>query len=443
MIGGGLAGLASACALLDHGYRVTLVEKRPFLGGRAFSFRDPEAGQEVDNGQHVFLGCCSAYIGFLDRLGVLDRTSRQGRLRVPVLHPDGRLGVIGACTWLPAPMHLLPSFLAYPHLGWREKLRAMAAILRIWRTDRAKARERLDGQTFLRWLEARGQSSRSVERLWDLFVLPALNDASSAVSAASAFMVFQEGLLGGRHNADIGYSRVGLTALISDAAQSYIRSRGGAVLLDKSVLSLDAQDGAVTAARLSGGQTIEADCFVSALPWDGLQRLLPSPWAEEPALANAASIEASPIVGIHVWYDRQVMDEEFVAVVDSPLQWVFNKSRIQGADGPGQYVCVSLSGAWDYAPMSKEALRRLFTAELARVFPRAKDASIERFIVVKQLAATFRPTPGADGLRPSTVTPIPNLFLAGDWVQTGWPSTMESAVRSGMQAAQVAAAAAS
>ncbi len=365
--------------------------------------------------------------------------ARQGRLRVPVLHPDGRMGILGACTWLPAPLHLLPSFLSYPHLGWREKLRVMSAILHIWRTDRTKARDRLEGQTFLQWLEARGQSSRSVERLWDLFVLPALNDASSAVSAASAFMVFQEGLLGGRHSADIGYSRVGLTALISDAAQSFIRSRGGDVIMDRAVLSLEVQDGAVTAARLSGGQTIEADCFVSALAWDGLHRLLPSPWAKAPALANAASIEASPIVGIHVWYDRQIMDEEFVAVVDSPLQWVFNKSRIQGVEGPGQYVCVSLSGAWDYAPMSKEALRELFTAELERVFPRAKGARIERFIVVKQLAATFRPTPGADSLRPSTLTPIPNLFLAGDWVQTGWPSTMESAVRSGVQAAQAAA----
>ena len=443
VIGGGLAGLASACALLDLGYRVTLVEKRPFLGGRAFSFRDPETGQEVDNGQHVFLGCCSAYIGFLERLGVLDRTARQDRLRVPVLHPDGRVGVIGAWPWLPAPLHLLPSFLAYPHLGWRDKLRVMAAFLHIWRTDRTAAHERLEGQTFLQWLEARGQSSRSVDRLWDLFVLPALNDASSAVSAASAFMVFQEGLLGGRHNADIGYSRVGLTALISDAAHAFIQSRGGAVLLDRSVLSLDVQEGSTVAVRLSGDQVLEADCFVSALAWDGLNRLLPAPWAEEPTLAAAASMEASPIVGIHVWYDRHVMDEEFVAVVDSPLQWVFNKSRIQGVDGPGQYVCVSLSGAWDYAPMSKEELRRLFTAELARVFPRAKTARIERFIVVKQLAATFRPTPGADGLRPTTATPIPNLFLAGDWVQTGWPSTMESAVRSGVQAAQAAAEAAS
>ena len=443
VIGGGLAGLASACSLLDHGYRVTLVEKRPFLGGRAFSFRDPETGQEVDNGQHVFLGCCSAYIGFLERLGVLDRTARQDRLRVPVVDPDGHVGVIGAFPWLPAPLHLLPSFLAYPHLGWRDKLRAMAAFLRIWRTDRNAARERLEGQTFLQWLEARGQSPRSVERLWDLFVLPALNDASSAVSAAAAFMVFQEGLLGGRHNADIGYSRVGLTALISDAAQALIRSRGGDVLLDRSVLSLDVQDGTVAAARLSGGQVLEADCFVSALAWDGLQRLLPAPWAEEPAFAAAASIEASPIVGIHLWYDRKVMDEEFVAVVDSPLQWVFNKSRIQAVDGPGQYVCVSLSGAWEFAPMSKDALRELFTAELERMFPRAKDARIERFIVVKQLAATFRSTPGAEGLRPTTVTPISNLFLAGDWVQTGWPSTMESAVRSGVQAAQAAADAAS
>ena len=319
----------------------------------------------------------------------------------------------------------------------------MAAFFHIWRTDRNAARERLEGQTFLQWLEARGQSCRSVDRLWDLFVLPALNDASSAVSAAAAFMVFQEGLLGGRHNADIGYSRVGLTALISDAAQTLIRSRGGAVLLDRSVLSLDVQNGAIAAARLSGGQVLEADCFVSALAWDGLQKLLPAPWAEEPVLAAAASMEASPIVGIHVWYDRQVMEEEFLAVVDSPVQWVFNKSRIQGQSGPGQYLCVSLSGAWDFAPMSKEALHQLFSTELERLFPRAKAARVERFIVVKQLAATFRCTPGADSLRPATVSPIPNLFLAGDWVQTGWPSTMESAVRSGVQAAQAAVDAAS
>jgi squalene-associated FAD-dependent desaturase len=438
VIGGGLAGLAAACALLDRGVGVTLLERRPFLGGRAFSFSDPETGQEVDNGQHVFLGCCTAYIGLLERLGVLGRVALQERVRVPVRDRGGRTGILAGVPWLPSPLHLLPSFLAYPHLGLREMLGVLGALRRIRRMDREEHRDALERQTFRHWLEAHGQSPRAIQRFWDIFALPTLNDAAEAVSAYMGFMVFQDGLMGGRHSANIGYSRVGLTALVSEAARAYIEGRGGKLLLERPATALSVEGDHVVAVEASGGQRIAGDFFVSAVPWDTLPRLLPPQWASHPFFAPAMRLEAAPIVGLHLWYDRPVMEEEFVAFLDSPIQWVFNKSRIQGRREPGQYLCISLSGAWEYAPLSKEELQRRFTQEMARVFPKAAEARLERFIVVKQLAATFRSTPGAQACRPPQRTPLRNLFLAGDWTQTGWPSTMESAVRSGLLAAQEA-----
>ncbi|MBI4233689.1 MAG: FAD-dependent oxidoreductase [Chloroflexi bacterium] len=436
MIGGGLAGLAAACSLLDSGYRVTLIEKRPFLGGRAYSFVDAETGQEVDNGQHVFLGCCTAYIAFLRRLGVLERTVLQRRLRVPVLSPQGKRGALTAAPILPAPFHLLPPFLVYPHLSLAEKLLAARALLRIWLTDRGRHREALESMTFLEWLKSQRQGPRAIAHFWNLIILPTLNDRVDAVSAFMAFMVFQDGLLRGRNSGAIGYARVGLTSLVSDAAAASIKRGGGSLLLDRGVVRLQEENGRVAGAQLAGGELVRGDLFVSAVPWDTLPKLLPPTWADHPFFAQAGTLSASPIVGIHVWYDRPVMDLELAAFVDSPVQWVFNKSRILGLHETGQYLCVSLSGAREHASASKEELRQLFIPELARLFPKARDARVERFIVVKQLAATFRSLPGVEAHRPTQATPIPNLFLAGEWTRTDWPSTMESAVRSGLLAAQ-------
>lgn len=435
VIGGGLAGLAAAIALLDAGLRVTLVEKRPFLGGRAYSFNDPETGQEVDNGQHIYLRCCTAYIDFLKRLGVFDRTALQKQFSLPVLDTQGHMSTLSAFPGLPAPLHLLPSLLAYRHLTVVEKLRLFPAFLSLFLTDRQRRRAELESQTFLQWLRQRGQPDRVIERLWNLIILPALNDDVGSVSAYMALMIFQEGLLRGRRNADIGYSRVGLTALISDAARDYIQEKGGKLLLDQAAVRLCVEQGQVTAVTLSSGQALEAEAVVSSVPWDSLLKLLDPPWVAHPFFVGAAKLEASPIVGIHVWYDRLVTELEFAAFLDSPVQWVFNKSRIQGLAGPGQYLCVSLSGAQKYGAMSKGELQALFATELARLFPKAREAKIERFIIVKQLAATFRSSPGAEEHRLPQATPVRNLYLAGDWTQTAWPSTMESAVRSGRLAA--------
>ena len=437
VIGGGLAGLSAACALVDQGVQVTLLEKRPFLGGRAYSFTDAETGQEVDNGQHVYLGCCTAYTGFLQQLGVFKRTTLQRRLRIPVVDRKGKVGLFSAAPFLPAPLHLLPSFLTFPHLGLRDKIRAALTMLSIRRMDREKHRDALEAQTFKDWLKHHGQSERSCDVLWNLITLPILNDSVSDVSAYMGIMAFQDGLLHGRNSANIGYSRVGLTELISDAAKDYITQHGGQVLLGNTAIKLIITHGNVTGVD-TGSEVLQADTVVSAVPWDVLPELLPQELAEDPFFNPANKLEWSPIVGIHVWYDRPVMEEEFLATLDSPLQWVFNKSSIQGLPGPGQYLCVSMSGAWEHAPMTKEALRAIVLPELERVFPEAAAATVERFIVVKQLAATFRCTPGAQANRLPQQTPVGNLALAGDWTQTGWPATRESAVRSGLLAAEEA-----
>ena len=438
VLGGGLAGLSAARRMMEHGYHVALIEKRPFLGGRAFSFYDREVNWEVDNGQHVFLGCFTYYIDFLSWADTRDRAYLQPKLRTEIVL-DGKKGVLASTPWL-GPLHLLPSFLRYPHLSFKEKLMAGYGLLRMKYTNRGKNKDSLDAETAYGWLRRHGQSEQAITNLWNLIILPTLNDDAHDVSADMALMVFQEGLLKKPADATIGFSRVGLTSLAGSPARARLESAGNQVVLSKTVRSIRIDGDRVTGVELSDGSVVEADTFVSALPFDVLLDVLPQEVAEGPFFSDAAGLSSSPIVGVHLWYDRTVMDEDFVAFLNSPVQFVFNKTEIQGDNGyPGQYVCISLSGAWAFADQSKEQLRSLFAREMERLFPRARGASIERFLVVKQLQATFRSVPGAAKHRLPQYTPIHNLFLAGEWTDTGWPSTMEGAVRSGVFAADLAA----
>lgn len=427
--------MAAACHLLDAGFQITLVEKRPFLGGRAFSFVDPETGQEVDNGQHVFMGCCHSYIDFLKRLGTFHQTHLQTSLSVKVRDPAGPAGRLTSSPLLPAPFHLLPSFLRYPHLGFGDKVKALYALACIVLTNRRKAS--LAQESFYQWLRRHGQTQRTVDNFWDLIIRPTLNDDVRNVSAAMALMVFQEGVMKGRHSANLGYPQIGLFALMGEAAQQYIAARGGRLLLERTVTAIRLEGERVQEIELAQGKTLQGDLYISALPFDALATLLPEELRDGAFFRGLKELSCAPIVDLHIWYDRPVMQGDFEAFINSPLQWVFNKSAIQGADGAaGQYLCISLSGAWEYIGKPKEELRRTFLNEMARAFPAAQEARVERFIVVKEENATHRCLPGTDGHRPGTETPIANLLLAGAWTDTGWPSTMEGAVRSGVKAAQ-------
>ena len=423
--GGGLAGLAAACEASLLGADVTLVERRPFLGGKAYSFVDENTGVEVDNGQHVFLGCCTAYIAFLKLIGAYGDTTLQPLLDAPVRDRAGRAGALRASR-LPAPLHLGPSFLTYPLLSGAEKVNATRALgaLRVLREDQRAA---LDDVSFAEWLIAHGQTPGAIGRFWDLIVLPTCNDRSDRVSAALATFVFQEGFLRTRAGSAIGWSRVGLTRLVDPPARRFLAARGVTIATGTQVASVG--DGHV---ELTDGERLAADAVVLALPPDRARAACPEALPDDPALGS------SPIVNVHVWYDRPVMDGLFTAVVDSPAQWVFNRTAMAGLTGPGQHVAVSISGARVEVEQKKRVLIEQITVELAHLFPAALGAEIERAVCVKEPDATFAAAPGQAPRRPGTRTPVDHVVLAGAWTDTGWPATMEGAVRSGMLAARAA-----
>ena len=443
ILGGGIAGIAAALELLDAGRQVTLIEARGFLGGRAFSFTDRQTGLSMDNGQHVIVGCCTQFMDFLDRLGARDQWFLQEHLRIPVYSREGKTGAL-ASSRLPAPLHLLPSFLAYPHLGPVDKLRALGGMLRARLTDRHQPQ--LEHITFYRWLRDNLQSERAINNLWNLVVEPTLNDNVRDVSAAMGLMIVQDGMLAGANGANLGYALDGLLQSIGEPARRLLEKRGGRLILGDPIRRVRLGQGSessgtagrATSLELASGRRLCGETFVSSLPFSALLKALPPEAANLDFFRNIGRLEWSPILNLHILCDRPVMDEPFCAFVDSPLQWVFNRSLIAGegiAEGK-QLLTVSVSAAWQYIDLPQEELKEAFLAEFAQVFPPARQAVVERISVVKQRDATVRCLPGANLLRPGADTPISNLFLAGEWTNTGWPSTMEGAVRSGYRAAR-------
>ncbi len=439
VIGGGLAGIAAAIALAERGADVTLLEARPRLGGATCSFsRD---GLIVDTGQHVFLGCCSAYRGLLAKLGMTEHAPIQDRFDVTVLAPGAggqpRKARLRR-TALPGPLHMLPALGRYPFLSLAERARVSRPALAMRRVDPADPRA--DTQRFGDWLAARGQSERTRRALWDLFSVSALNIAGDDASLALAAVVVKTGLLGKNNAADIGVAALPLGELHGDAAATLLAKLGAQVALGTKVSAIEpAGDGGfvVRLARDSSlGPEISADAVVVAVPHEKAAPLIPPGTLPDGTVEGWAGLGASPIVNVHVIYDRPVMDLPFVAAIDSPVQWVFDRTKISGMDLPGhQYLAISLSAADAYADVPAAALREQFVPALAELFPAARDAHVAEFFVTRERRATFRQAPGSGALRPKAATRRPGLVLAGAWTDTGWPDTMEGAVRSGLAAA--------
>jgi squalene-associated FAD-dependent desaturase len=429
VVGGGLAGMSAALACADAGVRVTLVEARKWLGGATASFeRD---GLLIDTGQHVFLRCCSSYRGFLDRLGVTTQTRLQPRMDIPVLSPNRSPSRLRR-TSLPAPLHLGGTLARYRLLRPLDRVRVVRAALALRRLDPGDPV--LDTRTFATWLEERGQSPAAVRYLWDLFALPTLNLPAAEASLALAAKVFRTGLLERSDGADVGIPLVPLGRLHGEAGATALGEAGAETLLGtrvRQVLS-DADDRGVTGVALDD-DVVRADAVIVAVPNDRVAGVLPPGALSDPE--GPGRLGLSPIVNVHVVYDRPVTRLPFAAAVDSAVQWVFDRTRPAGLDR-GQYLAVSLSGAAEVVDRPVEWFRRTHLPALAELFPGARTARVERFLVTRERGATFRQAPGTAALRPGPVTGVPRLFLAGAWTDTGWPATMEGAVRSGVSAAR-------
>ncbi|XHM64352.1 hydroxysqualene dehydroxylase HpnE [Streptomyces nigra] len=433
VIGGGLAGVTAALALADAGVRVTLLEGRPRLGGLAFSFRRGEL--TVDNGQHVYLRCCTAYRWFLDRIDGAALAPLQERLDVPVVDlgkPEGRrLGRLRRDP-LPVPLHLGRSLAAYPHLTLAERARVGRAALALKGLDPADPA--LDEQDFGSWLAAHGQSPRAVEALWDLVGVATLNAVAGDASLGLAAMVFKTGLLSEPGAADIGWARVPLGDLHDGLARKALDSAGVRTELRTRAGSLSRDADGRWSVQVPG-ETLRADAVVLAVPQHEAHALLPEGALDDPG--RLLGIGTAPILNVHVVYDRQVLAAPFLTALGTPLQWVFDRTDASGLRS-GQYLAVSQSAAQDEIDTPVATLRERYLPELERLLPRARDARVLDFFVTRERTATFAPTPGVGRLRPGARTKAPGLYLAGAWTATGWPATMESAVRSGVGAAEAA-----
>ncbi len=422
VIGAGFAGMAAACRLAGDGHSVTVLEAAPRLGGRAASFE--RNGLQLDYGQHVLLRACGAAQGFLERIGALDAVSFQDSLAIPLLC-DGERSVLR--SWpLPGITHLLPGLLGYRPLARRERLAAVRGGLALWASHSSRA------ETFADWLERHGQTERIIRRLWDPVVIAALNAPSRVVSSCAARQVFLEAFFV-PHGADMGL----FTRPLGDvfrASLRYVEARGGIVEVDSPAGAVSVSGGRARGVRLASGREIAADAVICATPPDALSELVTGIPELGQIVGAAEHLQWSPIVNVHLTFDRKVLDDAFAIGIDSTVQVVFTRGTTDGH----QTLILSQSAAGELMDLADEEIVAELDRALRELLPSARNAKLVDSLVLRHRRATFVPAPGSGALRPKSRTPIAGLYLAGDWTATGWPSTIESAVLSGVYAVAVA-----
>jgi squalene-associated FAD-dependent desaturase len=444
VIGGGLAGLAAGVALAESGWRVRLFEQRPFLGGRATSYVLPD-GEHVDNCQHVTLGCCTNLDDFYRRVGSTNKVKFFDRLLF--LDPQGRQGEMEA-GFLPAPFHMTGSFAKFAPLSLADKISIGRAMLTILRTSGKQAGvDSPEGISMLEWLRRQRQTQRAIDRFWRVVLVSALDEELDRTDARFGIDVFWKAFLCNSRGYRMGVPIVPLAELY-DGCRAFIEKKGGEVALRSAVRGIRIKNNSVDSVRFDSREEF-ADAYVFAIPHDNFAGLLPREIAQaDPAFRNLEKIKDSPITGVHFWFDREVTTEPFITLLDTTVQWVFNKTALFGSaslsskNGDSktasakQYLQLVISASYDLLQKPRQEIIDLCLKEIRQALPAAQNANLVKATVIKETAATFSPQPGVDRWRPKQQTSVERLFLAGDWTATGWPATMEGAVRSGYLAAE-------
>ncbi len=441
VIGGGFAGLSAGVALAERGFRVALLERKPALGGRAYSFEDPETGDLVDNGQHVLMGCYGETLSFLGQIGTRDKLVFHQNLEIEMLSAGGRRARLYTAR-VPGPLHMGAALMRYGHLTPSERLRLMvggARLLRMRRSDRA----RLETLTVVELMKELRQGDAACRSFWYPLAIATLNEDPALASASLLAEVLKRAFFSRRSDSALVYSRVGLSELYCKAAAAFIERNGGVVAAHAAVQALELNgSGELKSVRLRDGRRLEAANFISAVPPAQLLAMLPEPLAADSFFSRLSALGTSPIICVHVWLDREVTDSAFVGFIGTPTQWLFNKRRIfeqHGERHPG-YLSFVISGARALVERSNDELLEQVMSDLRTMIPAARGAQVVKALVLKEKQATMAPNPRSNQLRPPAATPLRNFFLAGDWIKTGLPATIESAVISGRAAASTIAA---
>ncbi len=424
IIGGGPAGIASAVHLAKRGVETVLIERSARLGGRAASFLYTKMDEEIDYGQHVLMRCCTHSIDLLRLLGQGDSVSFQKSLRVPMRSETKRDEITSRP--LPGPLHLLPSLLTYRFLSFEERMNAVKAGLSLLLRDPGDV-------PFGEWLSGHGQRGREIATLWDPISVATLNAHAGDASARAARVVFKRGFFK-RHGADIGLFTRPLSRVFSSAA-SYLEGNRGRVLLDAPVSRIIVERGRASGVELRTGEVIEGYAVISAVSSPDLASILPPDVARDRAFSCLKGLNYAPIVNVHLWFDRSIMDEPFIIAVDSRIQAVFDVSATH-RDTKRHHIVISQSAATDWIDAPPGGILDTSLSALKKILPQAREARLIDSLVIRSRLATFIPSPGVDELRPDPTTAIEGLFLAGDYTATGWPSTIEGAVRSGINAVE-------
>jgi squalene-associated FAD-dependent desaturase len=425
IVGGGLAGLAAAVRLAEQGLHVELFEARKALGGRAASYRDPATGELIDHCQHVAMACCTNFHDFCVRAGIADEFDRYDTLHFT--GPDGKRCDLRASRWLPAPLHLATSLMRQGYLSWRERVRIAVALLRLARTDQAAVRGSIGD-----WLVAHHQSPNSIARFWSVVLVSALGETVERAAFAPARKVFVDGFMSHRDGYQIDVPRRSLRELFDERVAEELERRGVVIHRNRPVETVTESSGRLSGIRLSSGAELPFEDVIFALPWRRVFGLVPPVWRTSlAALDLGEAIGASPITGVHLWFDRPLTALPHAVLVDRLSQWVFRR------EGAGEhYYQVVISASRDVSRIPQPELVAAVVGELQAAFPAGADARLLSSKVVTEREAVFSYGVDTDNLRPSQTTAAPHLFVAGDWTQTGWPSTLESAVRSGYLAAE-------